>query len=48
MMEGVLSIGAMIYFFDFELACPIEEIKRCINLTTQPNKMPMTIKKRIF
>jgi hypothetical protein len=47
-VEGVLSIAAMIYFFDFEFACPIDEIKRIVNFTSQPNKMPMTLKNRNF
>lgn len=46
-LEGVLSLGALAYNFDFELACPPSEIKRLMLLTSQPNKMPIHLYPRI-
>ena len=46
--EATFAIAVLVSHFDMELACPESEIKRIINFTTQPNKMPIYIRKRKF
>jgi cytochrome P450 len=45
--EGTLAIAILVHFFDFTLACPPHEVKPILRFTTQPNKMPFIITKRL-
>ena len=45
-IEGLVGMCAVVQHFDFELACPMDEIKRILSFTAQPNKMPMCLQKR--
>jgi len=44
--EAVVAVAVLISSLDFELDCPVEEVKPIVRFTTQPNKMPMRIKVR--
>ena len=46
--EAIFALAVLTHHFDFELACPKEEINRVFNFTSQPNKMPVYIKKRVI
>ena len=43
-VEGVAALAALAHKFDFELACPVDEIIKLNYFTTRANKMPVTIK----
>ncbi len=45
-MEVAIGLSALLYRFNFKLACSTSEIQRVFNFTAQPNKMPVFISKR--
>jgi hypothetical protein len=42
-VEGVLAIAFLAYFYNMELNCPKEEIKRVSNFVAMPDKMPVLL-----
>ena len=44
-VEGVAALAALAHKFDFELACPVNEIVRETSFTEKANKMPIRAKK---
>lgn len=47
MAEGAMAIAALVHYFDFELACPLHEVKVDYKFTMQPNKLPMRLTNRV-
>ena len=45
-LEGPLTIAVLVKKFEFQLSVPKEEIIRVCNFTSEPNKMPMILKRR--
>mmetsp|Transcript_17982 Transcript_17982/g.25897 ORF Transcript_17982/g.25897 Transcript_17982/m.25897 type:complete len:464 (-) Transcript_17982:1695-3086(-) len=47
-LEGPLAIAMLVRRFDFQLSVPKEEIRRVLNFTSEPNKMPMHLRRRLI
>ena len=44
--EGISGLAAIIRNFNFELACPVSEIKRVCDFVTKINKLPVILERR--
>ena len=45
-LEGTLIIAFLVHYFDFQIACNLNEVKRIFNFTVIPSKMPVIFNNR--